>query len=134
MNLKDIIVETKQVEVPFDGIDGFKVKIAAISRELSLKIQKESKITKIDPKHKITVEEIDQEIFVNKFASAAVKGWSGLKYKHLDQLLLIDKSQIADLEEEVEYNQENVVELIKHSQIFDSWVNEQVFSLHRFRD
>jgi len=133
MNLKSIIVDTKVVEVDFEGIEGFKVKIAAISRELSRKIRNESEVTKIDPKLKMPVKELDQDKFVEKFAEAAIKGWHGLQYKHLKELVLVDESQIEDLEAEVEYSLENVVELIKHSQMFDSWVNEQVFSLERFR-
>jgi hypothetical protein len=134
MNLKDIIVETKVVTVPFEGIDGFEVKIAALSRELSRKIRAESETTKIDPKLRMPVTELDQDKFVEKFSEAAIKGWSGLKYKHLSELLLIDTSMIEDLEADVPFNVENVVQLVSHSQIFDSWINEQVFSLHRFRD
>lgn len=133
MNLKDITLETKTVTVPFDGLDGFNITISAISRELSRKIRAESEITKLDPKHKITVQELDQELFVNKFAAAAIKGWTGLKYKYLQDLILVDLSKVDDLEDEVEFNLENAVELIKHSQIFDAWINEQVFGLHRFR-
>jgi hypothetical protein len=134
MNLKEIILETKVVTVPFDGIEGFEVKIAALSRELSRKIQTESETTKIDPKLRMPVTELDKEKFVEKFAEAAIKGWSGLKYKHLSELLLVDTSQIEDPEAEVEFSVDNAIQLISHSQIFDSWVNDQVFSLHRFRD
>jgi|TARA_R110000796_G_scaffold2125_9_gene8561 hypothetical protein len=134
MNLKQLIVETKVVTVPFEGIDGFEVKIAALSRELSRKIRTESETTKIDPKLRMPVTELDQDKFVEKFSEAAIKGWSGLKYKHLSELLLIDSSQIEDLEAEVEFSIDNVVQLVSHSQIFDTWINEQVFSLHRFRD
>jgi len=74
MNLKSIIVDTKVVEVDFEGIEGFKVKIAAISRELSRKIRNESEVTKIDPKLKMPVKELDQDKFVEKFAEAAIKG------------------------------------------------------------
>ena len=105
MLLKDIIVNTKTVEVEFPGLDGFKISIAAISREVS-----------------------------RKLASAAIKGWSGLKMKYLSELLLVDASKIEDLESEVDFSLENVVELLKHSQIFDTWINEQVFNIERFRD
>jgi len=134
MNLKDIILETKTVKIPFEGLEGFELEVAAVSRELSRKIRSDSEVTKIDPKLRMPTLELDQDLFVQKFAEAAIKGWTGLKYKYLNELLLVDMGKIEDPEAEVEFNMENVVELIKHSQIFDQWVNEQVFSLHRFRD
>lgn len=133
MLLKDIIVSTKTVDVEFPGLEGFSVKIAAVSREVSRKLKEDSEISKIDPRLKIAVTELDEDKFMTLFANAAVKGWKGLKFKHMSELLLVDQSKIEDLEAEVPYNQENVVELLKHSQIFDSWINEQVFSIDRFR-
>jgi hypothetical protein len=134
MLLKDIIVNTKTVEVDFPGLDGFKVSIAAISREVSRKLKEESETTKIDPALRMSVTELDEDKFLEKFASAAIKGWSGLKMKYLSELLLVDASKIEDLESEVDFSLENVVELLKHSQIFDTWINEQVFNIERFRD
>jgi len=134
MFLKNIIVNTKTVWVEFPGLKGFEVSIAAVSREVSRKLRTDSEITKIDPKLRVPVTELDEEKFLEKFADAAIKGWKGLQYKYLDQLLLVDSSQIEDLEAEVEFNQENAMELLKHSQIFDAWINEQVFSIDRFRD
>jgi|TARA_B110000908_G_scaffold169268_1_gene226039 hypothetical protein len=131
--LKDIIVNTKTVEVEFPGLPGFKVKIAAISREVSRKLKEDSETTKIDPALRMSVTELDEMKFLEKFATAAVKGWSGLKMKHLSELLLVDNGKIKDLEAEVEFSVENVVELLKHSQIFDTWINEQVFNIERFR-
>jgi len=133
MNLKDIIVETKTVTIPFEGLEGFELRVAAVSRELSRKIRKESEVTKIDPKLRMPTLELDEDLFVQKFAEAAIKGWTGLKYKYLAELVLVDMSQVEDPEAEVEFSMDNVVQLIKHSQIFDTWINEQVFSLHRFR-
>lgn len=113
---------------------GFEVEIAAISRELSRKLKDQSEITKIDPKHRIPVKELDEDTFIQKFTEAAVKGWKGLKYKYLPELMLVDLSGVVDLEEEVDFSVEEAVWLVKHSQVFDSWLNEQVFSLETFRN
>lgn len=134
MLLSSIIVQTKSVEVDFPGLEGFKVTISAISRELSRKIREESMVSKIDPRLKMPVEELDEEAFLVKFSKVAVLGWRGLKYKHLSQLVLVDEKLIDDLEAEVDFSHENVMELIKSSQVFDSWINQEVFSLERFRD
>lgn len=133
MNLAQLIVDTKCVEVEFPGLPGFKVKLSAVSRELSKKITKEAQVTKIDPKLRMPVTELDQDIFLEKFAAAAIKGWSGFKMKYLSQLALVDESAIEDMEAEIDYNLDNVVHLIKNSQAFDAWINENVFNLEIFR-
>ena len=69
MLLKDIIVNTKTVEVDFPGLDGFKVSIAAISREVSRKLKEESETTKIDPALRMSVTELDEDKFLEKFAT-----------------------------------------------------------------
>lgn len=134
MLLKNIIVNTKTVEVQYPGLDGFKVQIAAVSREVSRKLKKDSEISKIDAKLRMPVTELDEELFLNKFATAAIKGWKGLKYSYLKDLLLVDESQIEDPEGFVDFNIENAIELLKHSQIFDTWINDMVFDIERFRD
>ncbi len=134
MLLKDIIVNTKTVVVEFPGLKGFDVTVAAVSREVSRKLKTDSEVTKIDTKMRVPVTELDEEKFVESFAKVAIKGWKGLKYAYLKDLLLVDESQIEDPEAFVDFSTENVVELLKHSQIFDSWVNEVVFDIERFRD
>lgn len=134
MSLKSLTVVTKTAKVGFPGLPGFEVEIAAISRELSRKLKDQSEITKIDPKHRIPVKELDEDTFIQKFTEAAVKGWKGLKYKYLPELMLVDLSGVVDLEEEVDFSVEEAVWLVKHSQVFDSWLNEQVFSLETFRN
>lgn len=134
MFLKDLIVNTKTVGIEFPGLKGFEVQVAAVSREVSKKLRTDSEVTKIDAKLKMPITEVDEDKFIEKFADAAIKGWKGLKYSYLSQLLLVDSSKIDDGDKEVDFNKENVVELLKHSQIFEAWINEQVFSIDRFRD
>ena len=134
MLLKDIIVNTKTVTVEFPGLKGFEVQIAAVSREVSRKLKTDSEVTKIDPKLRMPVTELDEEKFVESFAKVAIKGWKGFKYSYLKDLLLVDEDQIDNPDDEVEFNLENVVQLLKHSQIFDSWINDMVFDIERFRE
>lgn len=133
MNIKDLAVVTKTAHVDFPGIPGFKLEIAAISREVSKKLKESSEITKIDPKLKMSVKEIDEDTFILKFAEAAIKGWSGLKVKHIEELMLVELNG-ADLDDDVPYNTENACDLLRNSPTFDSWVNEMVFDITRFRD
>lgn len=134
MNLKNLVVTTKVAEVEFPSLTGFKLKIAAMSRESSRKLKDSSEVTKIDAKLRMPVKELDEAKFIDGFAAAAIKGWTGLKYKYLPQLMLVDLSDVEDTEAEVEYSHENAVMLLTHSGIFDSWINDQVFSLESFRN
>lgn len=133
MSLKNLTVVTKTAVIEFPGLPGFEVEVAAISRELSRKLKDQSEITRIDAKHRIPVKELDEELFIQKFTEAAVKGWKGLKYKYLPELMLVDLSSVKDLEAELDFTLEDAVALVKGSQVFDAWLNEQVFSLDAFR-
>lgn len=134
MNLSDIIVNTKKVDVDFPGIEGFVVTLSAISRETSRKLKKDAEITKIDPKLRMPVTSLDEDKFLEAFAAEAIKGWKGLTYEKLPELILVDISKVEDKNEEVDFNLENCIQLLKHSPIFDTWVNDQVFDIERFRD
>lgn len=134
MNLSQLVVQTKTAKEEFPGLEGFVVEFSAVSREVSRRIQKESEVTKIDRKRAgQAYTEIDEDKFVDKFASEAIKGWKGLKYKYLPELVLVDLSSVEDLEEEVEYNQDNAIMLLKNSTVFDNWINDRVFDLESFR-
>lgn len=133
MSLKNILVDTKTVEVDFPGHPTFKVVLGAISRELLRKIRKDSTTTKMDSKLRMPIEKLDEEKFATMFTEAAVKGWSGLTFEILSELTLIDEDAVDNMEEEIEYTQENASTLLKESQIFDSWVNEVVYDIARFR-
>lgn len=130
--LKSLVVTTKVAEVEYPGMPGLVVQIAAISRETSKKLKESSEITKYDSKLRMPVKEMDEDKFIESFAAAAVKGWKGFKYKYLPEFMLVDLTDI-DPESELEYSQEDAVTLIKHSTVFDSWLNDQVFSLESFR-
>lgn len=133
MSLKGIIVNTKEVTLDFPGHPDFKVTVGAISRELLRKIRKDATRTEMDSKLRMPVEKLDENKFSQEFTKAAVKGWSGLTYEVLSQLTLIDESSIPDMGAEIDYSEEDAELLLKESQIFDSWVNEVVYDIARFR-
>lgn len=133
MSLKSIVVSTKEVTVDFPGLEGFKVTIGAISRELLRQIRENATKTEMDSKLRMPVQKLNEEKFAEQFTKAAVKGWSGLTYNHLAQLLLIDESAIEDMDAEIEYTEEDAILLLKESSTFDTWVNEVVYDIARFR-
>ena len=76
-------------------------------------------------------EQLDNDKFLTEYCKAIIKGWKGLKYKYLEELLLVDTSTV-DPEDELEYNIENAELLMKNSGEFDNWVSETVGELENF--
>ena len=66
-----------------------------------------------------------------EYCKAIIKGWNGLKYKYLEELLLVDTSKL-NLEDELDYTEENAELLMKNSGDFDNWVSETVGELENF--
>lgn len=122
----------KEVEVDFPGIDGFKVKLAFQSRESLINMRKLATRKKFTRSTREIGEEVDDQLFLELYVKAVVKGWSGLKLKHLDKLLLVDLSDQKDLDTELPYTQEEALTLMKSSVIFDQFVSDTVSDISNF--
>ena len=76
-------------------------------------------------------ESLDEEKFLIEYCKAVIKGWSGLKYKYLEELLLVDVSAL-DPEDELPFTQDNSELLMRNASDFDTWVTETVSELENF--
>ena len=132
MDLKKLMVDTKNVWVDFPGLPGFEVEIANLSRKELTGLRKKCTTTKFDRKTRQPVEKLDEEKFVVEFTHGVVKNWKGLTLAHLETLLLVDIAD-KDPEQELEYTDENAETLVSSSTEFDTWLNEVVFDLDNFR-
>ena len=121
VSLKSLLVPSKSVEAEFPGFAGFKVQLSFLSRETLVSIRK--KATKISFKNRQPVEELNDDLFLQLYVAACIKGWSGLTLSYLEQLAPVDLSGQKDLEAELEYSEENALFLMKSSSNFDSWVS-----------
>lgn len=130
ISLKTLLVPSKDVEVDFPGFSGFKVKLSFLSRETLVNIRK--KATKSTFKNRQVSEELNDELFLQLYAQAAIKGWSGLTMSVLEQLAPVDVSEYG-LDEELEYTEENALFLMKNSSNFDSFISETVTDLGNFQ-
>ena len=74
---------------------------------------------------------MDDEKFIVEYCKAVIKGWSGLKYSYLEELLLVDISGL-DPEDCLPYNQENAELLMKNASDFDTWVTNTIGDLENF--
>ena len=132
MELKKLMVDTKEVWVDFPGLPGFSVKVANLSRKELNKLRKRCIAQKFDRKSRQVIEELDEEKFVKEFSTAVVKDWRGLTLEHLETILLINTDG-QDMSKELDYSEDNAEILVSQSTEFDTWLNEVVFDLDNFR-
>ena len=76
-------------------------------------------------------EEIDDEKFLVEYCAAVIKGWKGLKFRYLEELLLVDVSKL-DPDDELPFTKDNAELLMKNANNFDTWVTETVGDLENF--
>lgn len=125
MQLKNLLVTDKEVELeyPDTDLEGFKVKIAYLPRAAVQKISKKCTVTKYSKKTHQPEEELNGDLFLDLYVKSLIKGWSGLKYSYLLELMAVDLGD-TNLEDELEYNEENALILMKNSSIFDKWITD----------
>jgi len=129
LSLKSLLVPSKEVEVEYPGMPDFKIKVAFLSRETLLTIRKKS--TKTTFKNRQPSEEFNEDLFLQLYVENAIKGWTGFKLHYLEQLAPVDLVG-QNLNDELEYTQENALFLMKNSSNFDAFITEQVSDLGNF--
>ena len=132
MDLKKLMVDTKSVWVDFQGLKGFEVEVANLSRKELTGLRKKCTTTKFDRKTRAAVETLDEDKFITEFSRSVIKNWKGLTLEHLETLLLVD-IEGQDSQKELEFSEENAETLVSSSTEFDTWLNEVVFDLDNFR-
>lgn len=129
LSLKSLLVPSKDLEVEYPGMPDFKIQLSFLSRETLQSIRK--KATRTTFKNRQPVDELNDELFLELYVKAAVKGWKGLKLSYLELLAPVDVGG-ANLDAELEYSEENALYLMKNSTNFDSFVSDQVTDLANF--
>jgi hypothetical protein len=129
ISLKSLLVPSKAVTVEFPGFPGFNIELNYLSRDGLINLRKKS--TKTIFKGRQTSEEFNEDLFLELYVDAAIKGWTGLKFKYINLLVPADVSQF-DPEDELVYSKENALMLMKNSTEFDSFVSERVNDLGNF--
>jgi hypothetical protein len=129
ISLKNLLVPSKAVEIEYPGMPGFKINLSFLSRETLQSIRK--KATKTTFKNRQPNEELNDDLFLELYVKASVKGWSGLTMNYLEQLAPVDLSG-QNMDAELEFTPENALYLMKNSSNFDGFVSEQVADLGNF--
>lgn len=131
MELKSMLLPEKTVTFDFPGCEGFKLDLTFLSKESNQALYKKCQKTVINPKNRQPMEEFDDELFLDLFVRAILKGWTGLKLKYLKELVLVEVPE-EQQEEELEYSEDNALHLMKNSVIFDNWISEVISDLGNF--
>ena len=130
LSLKTLLVPSKSVQVEYPGFPDFKIDVSFLSRETLVNIRK--KATKTTFKNRQSTDEVNDDLFLQLYVQASIKGWSGLKLSYLEQLAPVDLSG-QNLDDELAFTEENALFLMKSSTNFDAFVSETVTDLGNFQ-
>ena len=131
VSLASLLTPSKTVTVDYPGIDGFSVDLTYLAREELLKVRNKCLSQKFNKKTRAFEEQLDEDKFLTQYVKGVIKGWRGLTYKSLQELVLVDISA-QEPEQELEFTLENAEILMRNSTDFDGWVTETVGDLENF--
>ena len=132
VSLASLLTPSKVVTIDYPEFADFKIDLCYLAREELLKLRSKCLSQKFNRKTRAFEEQLDDDKFLTEYVKAVIKGWSGLKYKYLEKMLLVDVSKLQDLDEELEYSQEDAEILMRNAPDFDTWVTEAVGDLENF--
>jgi|TARA_R100001015_G_C4626612_1_gene185677 hypothetical protein len=133
VSLKSLMTSSKTVSIDYPGYEGFVVDLTYLSREELLKLRNRCVKQVLNKKTRAFEEKLDEDLFLQEYVASIIKGWNGLKYKYLEEFLLVDISG-QDPEKNLDYSAENAELLMKNSADFDQWVTDTVGDLENFTE
>lgn len=119
------------IDVEFPDIDGFVVNLVYLGRDDLMKIRNASLTYKFNKRTRQREEEIDNDKFIEEYTRRVIKGWSGLKVGSLPKLLPVDISSM-DSNESVDYSEEDALDLLQNSTVFDQFVTDAMNDYEQF--
>lgn len=129
--IRNLVAKETTTWVDFPDIDGFQVNLRYLTREDLMKIRNQSLTYKFNKRTRQREEEIDNDKFLDHYAEKAIVGWKGLKVKHLPVLLPVDISSM-DANENIDYSEEEALELLRSSTVFDQFVTDAMNDFEQF--
>ena len=129
--IKNLVAKETTSWVEFPDIEGFMIELVYLNRDDLMKVRNRSLTFKFNKRTRQREEEVDNDKFLEAYSEKAVKGWKGLKAKHLPVLFPADISDM-DPNEEIEYDEEDALELLKNSTIFDQFITDCMNDYEQF--
>lgn len=134
LNIAKLALNTRKVEFTFPGMKNFKLFLEYQSRSELEKLREDSMISKMDEETGILTPELDTDAYVKNYVKRVIKGWKGFTYSDLSKLILIDESQVEDMNEEIAFDDETAIFLVQNSERFDNFVTQTIRKLDNFRN
>lgn len=131
VSLASLMTPSKTVTIDFPGYADLSIDLCYLAREELVKLRKKCVTTKFSKKTRQPEEVLNEETFLKEYCKAVIKGWKGLKYRYLEELLLVDVADL-DPDDELAFTCDNAELLMKNSGDFDTWVTETVSDLENF--
>jgi len=131
ISLASLMTPSKTVTIDFPGYSGMSIDVCYLAREELIKLRKKCISTKFNRKTHQPEEDLDEDKFLVEYCKAVIKGWKGLKYRYLEELLLVDISAL-DPDDCLPYTSDNAELLMKNANSFDTWITETVGDLENF--
>lgn len=131
ISLSTLLIPSKVVALEFPGYDDMTVELCYLAREELMKIRKKCITSKFNRKTHQPEEVLDEDKFLAEYVSSVIKGWSGFKYKYLQELVLADVSGL-DPEGEFIFTLDNAQTLMRNSTTFENWVTDAIGDLENF--
>jgi len=131
VSLQSLMTPSKTVSIPFPRFKGVTIDLCYLAREELIKLRKRCMSTKWNKKTHQPIEEMDDDKFIVEYCGAVIKGWKGLKFSYLEELLLVDISNLNP-DDCLPYTKDNAELLMKNATDFDTWVTETVGDLENF--
>ena len=131
VSLASLMAPSKTVTLDFPGYKDLQVDLCYLGRDELLNLRKKCVSTKFNKKTHQPEEALNEEKFLTEYCKAVIKGWTGFKYSYLEELLLVDISNL-DPDDVLPFTQDNAETLMKNSNGFDTWVSETGSDLENF--
>ena len=125
------MAEQSSVWVDYPDIEGFSVNLKYLTREDLMKIRNASLTYKFNKRTRQREEEVENDRFLENYANKAIVGWKGLKVKHMPALMPVDITGM-DAEENIVYSNEDAIELLKNSTVFDQFITDAMNDFEQF--
>ena len=135
ISLASLVKKERSVkEVLYDKDWNVYFKLAYLSRqELQSMIGRNTKIT-FDPKTHSKEEKLDAEALSKEIAKTCVMGWTGVTFEWLAKVMNLDLSAIENVKDTLEFNQENLQELLTNTYGIEGWIFDTVKDAANFSE
>lgn len=136
LNISDLKAKSvKCVDVVYDDSRNVSFKLNFIDKKEINRLNQQFTKMKFNPKTHQREEELDVDALRQEICRIGVCGWKGITLRWLQDQMPIDSETITgkDLDEEIDFSQENLNEICNSVYGLDSWIFEQVRDAENFK-